>query len=100
MARPEDEKEVWACRTFIRWMYEVQDDGQTHIVRLASTKDFPSDFKYICDCGNSYPCLHVSIAKGYHCGWNEACDPEEMTNHGVCPRCGSMAIRIPWNINS
>lgn len=96
MARPED-KEVWACRTFIRWSYTVEDDGRRYAVKLVVPRDPETGlpFRYSCICDESYPCLHISIAKGYHCGWHEVYDPEEMTNSGVCPRCGSMAIRVP-----
>jgi len=96
MARPEEE-EVWACRTFIRWSHIVDNDGERCLVRLASPRDprLKLDFKYVCTCKDSHPCLHVSIAKGYHCGWHEVYDPEKMTDHGACPRCGSMAIRVP-----
>jgi hypothetical protein len=98
MARPEEE--IWACRTFVRWSYSTRDDnGQKYTIKLITPRDprLGKDFRYDCSCDDSYPCLHVSIAKGYHCGWHEVYDPEKMVDHGVCPRCGEMLIKLPWS---
>ena len=93
MARPES-KEVWACRTYLKWTYDAEDDGLVYKVSLVSSEG--QNFKYVCNCKNyDGTCIHILSVKGFHCGWNEVYDSEEMAVDGICPRCGEMAVRIP-----
>lgn len=46
--------------------------------------------------GHYYPstCKHIEQAEKSACGWQSLISPEEMTERGVCPRCGSKAVPV------
>jgi len=94
---------VSVCRSFVRWTERVEDEGKTWTVSLVTPRDprLGTDFGYACDCPEFRsapgPCVHVLIAKGYHCGWHEAFDPERQTEPGTCPRCGDPTVEISYS---
>lgn len=92
-------RKVSACATFVRWTDKVEDEGEVWTVSLVTSRDprLGTDFGYACGCQDSRPCVHVLIAKGYHCGWHEAFDPEQQAEPGTCPRCGGPTVEIPYS---
>jgi hypothetical protein len=89
-----------ACESFTKWSAEVEDGSRTYTVRLVTPADprLGVDFGYSCNCPDPQhpgPCVHILIAKGYHCGWHEAYCIERQVKGGICPRCGGHTVEVP-----
>jgi len=99
---PPGARKVKACATFVRWSCALEDEGESHVVRMLTPWDprLKVDFSYSCDCreyrSEPGPCVHVLIARGHHCGWHEMFDPERQVEEGVCPRCGGKVTEVAY----
>jgi hypothetical protein len=92
---------VKACVSFGSWSQEVTEDDATYVVRLSAGRDprVGVGFSYSCGCKEFLTepgtCLHVLLAKGDHCGWHQAFDPEVMdAGRTCCPRCGGPLMDV------
>ena len=97
---PPGTRKVSACATFVRWTHLLEDEGSTYTVRMLTAWDprLRVDFSYSCDCqeyrSEPGPCVHVLMARGFHCGWHEMFDPERRSGEGACPRCGGPTAEV------
>lgn len=93
---------VACCHTFKEWKHSVEDEGVIYLVEMTSTWDprLRLDFEYKCTCSNfvekNLLCVHVLIARGYHCAWHAMFDPEGQIENDVCPRCGEETMEITY----
>jgi len=90
-----------ACESFKKWEMEIEDEGYVYIVRLVTPANqrLGTDFGYLCSCPDPQapgPCVHVLIAKGYHCGWHEMFDTEKQVEDDICPRCGGKVMEVAY----
>lgn len=95
-------RKVRSCRTFVKWSFEIEDDGAVRTVRMVTPWDprLQVDFSYSCDCPDFIskpgPCVHVLVARGHHCAWHEVFDPEPLKDSSRCPRCGGPTTEVAY----